>query len=84
MLRLMVKQYLVLERKGITQGYAKVTNPSMVAKFDRLERLAKFRAFQRLAEVRPREFCFDGTFPFKDFDGIIALYGWSTHETSHS
>ncbi len=68
--------YKHLIKRGYTHGYAKISNPAIVSRFRRLEKLAKTNVFTCAARVEPAGFKFNGGYPFAGFVGETALFTW--------
>jgi hypothetical protein len=66
----------ILKKRGYQGGYAKVTNPVIIRRFQMLERFANGSVFRCLARVKPAEFQWEGQFPFAKLRTESCLYAW--------
>ena len=69
--------YRHLRRLGYMRGYAKVTNPGIVRRFQRLERLARGPVFSSAYTANPADFVYFGRQPFAGYRGSTSVFNWN-------
>lgn len=74
---MMLASHRMLPPLGYVRGYAKVTNPGIIKRFQRLERIARGPVFISVLTAKPKDFVYKGYRPFADYDGETSVFTWT-------
>jgi len=74
---LILGSYMYLRRLGYIRGYAKVTNPGIVRRFERLEKTARGPVFSSTYTANPADFFYLGRQPFAGCRGSTSVFTWN-------